>query len=82
MFRPIDPLILSQTRTTFSLLVLLPVLVAGHGWKRIRLPARDLAYWDVDRKRFVVEEGQVELMVGNSSAQIQARRVVSIPAHA
>jgi drug/metabolite transporter (DMT)-like permease len=43
-FRPIDPLILSQTRTTFSLLVLLPTLVAGKGWQRIKLPARDLAY--------------------------------------
>jgi drug/metabolite transporter (DMT)-like permease len=41
---PIDPLILSQTRTTFSLLVLLPLLVASQGWQRIRLPARDLAY--------------------------------------
>jgi len=40
----IDPLILSQTRTTFSLLVLLPVLVAAKGWQRIKLPARDLAY--------------------------------------
>jgi len=40
----IDPLILSQTRTTFSLLVLLPLLVASQGWQRIRLPARDLAY--------------------------------------
>jgi drug/metabolite transporter (DMT)-like permease len=40
--RPIDPLILSQTRTTFSLLVLLPVLVASRGWQRIKLPARDL----------------------------------------
>jgi len=26
------------------LLVLLPILVAGNGWKRIKLPARDLAY--------------------------------------
>jgi drug/metabolite transporter, DME family len=43
-FRPIDPLILSQTRTTFSLLVLLPLLVASQGWQRIKLPARDLAY--------------------------------------
>ena len=43
-FRPIDPLILSQTRTTFSLLVLLPLLVASKGWQRIKLPARDLAY--------------------------------------
>jgi drug/metabolite transporter (DMT)-like permease len=42
--RPIDPLILSQTRTTFSLLVLLPLLVVSHGWQRIKLPARDLAY--------------------------------------
>jgi drug/metabolite transporter, DME family len=42
--RPIDPLILSQTRTTFSLLVLLPLLVIFHGWQRIKLPARDLAY--------------------------------------
>jgi drug/metabolite transporter, DME family len=43
-FRPIDPLILSQTRTTFSLLVLLPVLLIPQGWRRIKLPARDLAY--------------------------------------
>jgi DME family drug/metabolite transporter len=42
--RPIDPLILSQTRTTFSLLVLLPILVLSKGWQRIKLPARDLAY--------------------------------------
>jgi len=42
--RPIDPLILSQTRTTFSLLVLAPLLVGFRGWQRIKLPARDLAY--------------------------------------
>jgi drug/metabolite transporter (DMT)-like permease len=42
--RPIDPLILSQTRTTFSLLVLLPLLVVSQGWRRIKLPRRDLAY--------------------------------------
>jgi drug/metabolite transporter (DMT)-like permease len=42
--RPIDPLILSQTRTTFSLLVLLPLLVVSQGWRRIKLPARDLGY--------------------------------------
>ena len=42
--RPIDPLILSQTRTTFSLFVLIPLLVAAKGWQRIKLPARDLAY--------------------------------------
>jgi DME family drug/metabolite transporter len=39
---PIDPLILSQTRTSFSLLVLLPVLVGRRGWQRIKLPTPDL----------------------------------------
>ncbi len=44
VLRPIDPLILSQTRTTFSLLVLLSILVASKGWGCIKLPGRDLAY--------------------------------------
>ncbi len=39
---PIDPLILSQTRTSFSLLVLVPVLVLRRGWQRIQLPTHDL----------------------------------------
>lgn len=39
---PIQPLILSQTRTTFSLLVLLPLLVGRGGWRRIKLPTPDL----------------------------------------
>jgi len=39
---PIDPLILSQTRTSFSLLVLLPLLVGRRGWGRIKLPTPDL----------------------------------------
>lgn len=37
---PIDPLILSQTRTSFSLLVLLPILLR-RGGQRIALPGRD-----------------------------------------
>jgi DME family drug/metabolite transporter len=44
ILRPIDPLILSQSRTTFSLLVLVPLLVALRGWQAIKLPTRDLAY--------------------------------------
>ncbi len=39
---PIDPVILSQTRTSFSLLVLLPLLVGRRGWQRIKLPTPDL----------------------------------------
>jgi DME family drug/metabolite transporter len=40
--RPIDVVILSQMRTSFSLLVLLPLLVVRRGWQRIQLPAPDL----------------------------------------
>jgi drug/metabolite transporter (DMT)-like permease len=39
---PIDPLILSQTRASFSLLLLAIVLVGRRGWRGIALPARDL----------------------------------------
>jgi drug/metabolite transporter, DME family len=40
--RPIDPLILSQSRTTFSLLVLLTVLLAVRGPRRLQLPMADV----------------------------------------
>jgi beta-glucosidase len=48
--------------------------------KTIELPfaARDVATWDVERRRFVVEDGQVELLVGSSSSQLHARHLVSI----
>lgn len=39
---PIDSVILSQARTSFSLLVLLPLLVGRRGWRRIQLPRPDL----------------------------------------
>jgi DME family drug/metabolite transporter len=41
---PIDPLILSQTRTSFALLVLLPALTLSKGWQRIKLPTADLIH--------------------------------------
>jgi drug/metabolite transporter, DME family len=40
--RPIDPLILSQSRATFSFLVLLPILGSLRGWRRLRVTAADL----------------------------------------
>jgi len=40
--RPIDPLILSQSRTTFSFLALLPVLALYRSWSRLKLTAADL----------------------------------------
>src|SRR5258705_90054 len=42
--RPVEPLILSQTRTTFSLIVLLPILLGPRGWQRIKLPRPDLIH--------------------------------------
>ncbi len=40
--RPIDPLILSQSRTTFSFVVLLAVMVVTRGWQRLKIPAADI----------------------------------------
>lgn len=42
VLRPIDPLILSQSRTSLSLIVLLPLLAATRGWKNLALPRADL----------------------------------------
>jgi drug/metabolite transporter (DMT)-like permease len=39
--QPIDPVILSQSRTGISFLVLLPVLISRRGWRNLRLPAAD-----------------------------------------
>ena len=42
--RPIDPLILAQSRTTFSFLVLLTVLVVVRGRQGLELPRKDLLH--------------------------------------
>ena len=42
--RSIDPLMLSQARSTFSLAVLLPALLGRRGWQGVRLPRRDLVH--------------------------------------
>jgi drug/metabolite transporter (DMT)-like permease len=39
--RPIDPLILSQSRATFSFIALLIALVLIRGWRRLRVPVAD-----------------------------------------
>jgi drug/metabolite transporter (DMT)-like permease len=38
----VDPLILSQSRTTFSFLVLFPVLLAWRGWRPLKVPRADV----------------------------------------
>jgi DME family drug/metabolite transporter len=42
--RPIDPLILSQSRATLSLAVLLPILLLRRGPSSLRVPGRDLIW--------------------------------------
>ena len=37
----IDPIILSQSRTTLSVLVLLPILLASRGWRRLQVSFSD-----------------------------------------
>lgn len=40
--RPIDPLILSQARATFSLAVLFPILLSRRSWGDLVIPRRDM----------------------------------------
>jgi drug/metabolite transporter, DME family len=42
--RPIDPLILAQSRTTISLIVLLPILLLRRGRRGLEMQRRDLIY--------------------------------------
>jgi beta-glucosidase len=74
-------LVSSVARPRRSLVGFRRTALAPGETKTVEMPfaARDLAYWDVDLKRFVVERGQVELMVGSSSSDIRARSAVSIP---
>jgi beta-glucosidase len=42
------------------------------------LAAADVAYWDTARQRFTVESGELEVMVGRSSAHIELSKVITI----
>jgi beta-glucosidase len=45
---------------------------------RMELPARDLAYWDAPRGCFAVEAGDVEIMVGGSSAKLDLTARIAV----
>ena len=48
----------------------------------IPLKAEAVAYWDESRNQFVVEEGAVEVLVGDSSADLRLKRTVTVePKH-
>jgi beta-glucosidase len=42
------------------------------------LKAKDLAYWDEQKKQWVVEDEKVNLMVGGSSADVKAQQTISL----
>jgi len=44
----------------------------------IQLTAEDLAYWNVEKHAFVVEPGKVKLMIGSSSSDIRAMKVIQV----
>jgi len=42
------------------------------------LKGEQLSYWDVSRRKFVVESGSSQLMIGSSSADIKLKKPVSV----
>ena len=48
--------------------------------KTVQIPvkAKDLAYWDAQKKQWVVENEKVNLMVGASSADVKLQRTISV----
>jgi beta-glucosidase len=50
--------------------------------KRVSLSLKgdQLAYWNVDAHRFEVEPGQIELMVGSSSADVRLKKIIRVEA--
>ena len=45
---------------------------------RITLQAKDLAYWDAQKKQWVTEDERVNLMVGASSADVKLQQTISL----
>ena len=43
-----------------------------------QLKAKDLAYWDADKKQWVVEDEKVNLMVGGSSADVRVQKEIGV----
>ena len=45
---------------------------------RLPLPVKSLAYWNVDRHSFVVEQGKIELLASRSSADICLKKALTV----
>jgi beta-glucosidase len=45
---------------------------------QIPLAAKDLAYWDVQSQKWVVEDEKVNLMLGGSSADVKVQQTINV----
>jgi beta-glucosidase len=45
---------------------------------QIPLKAKDLAYWDEQKKQWVVEDEKVNLILGGSSADVKAQQTINV----
>jgi len=56
------------------------VTLAPKETKTVEIPlaADSLTYWDVGRKRWALEQGEVELMVGESSADVKLSKTLRV----
>ncbi len=45
---------------------------------KISLKAKDLAYWDVSKQKFVVEKDKIKIMIGSSSEDIKLEKTIGI----
>jgi beta-glucosidase len=44
----------------------------------LTLQANQLAYWNTDEHRFVVEPGKIEVMIGSSSADVRLSKTINV----
>jgi beta-glucosidase len=44
----------------------------------LELKGEQLAYWDVSHRKFVVEPGSIEIMIGSSSADIKLKKLLGV----
>ena len=56
------------------------VTIQADETKTIKLPlkASDLAYWNNEQHRFVVEEGKINLQIGASSEDIKFEKIIDV----
>lgn len=45
---------------------------------QMTLQAKDLAYWDTQKKQWMVEDDKVDLMLGASSADVRVQKTISV----